>query len=63
VADDYRRRGIARALVDRLGEIARQRGCHGMWVVVDPDNDAALQTYRSARADPADGAVTLSWEF
>lgn len=63
VADDYRRRGIARALVDRLGEIARQRGCHGMWVVVDPDNDAALQTYRSARADPAEGAVTLSWEF
>jgi ribosomal protein S18 acetylase RimI-like enzyme len=59
----YRRRGIGRALLDRLAELARARGCYGMWVLTDEDNDAALATYRSARASEESPQIMLSWTF
>ena len=63
VADDARRQGIAVELVHALQQLAHERGCYGMWVAVDADNDPALQTYRSAGADPAEDACVLSWEW
>ncbi|AOR34194.1 GNAT family N-acetyltransferase [Streptomyces fodineus] len=48
VDEPYRRRGIGRALVERLAALARERDCHGMWVGVDAGNDVALAAYRSA---------------
>lgn len=59
----HRRRGIATALVTALADLARTRRCHGMWVGVDPDNGAALATYRAAGAEPPEPSVTLSWTF
>src|SRR5687768_15223635 len=50
VDEAYRRRGIGRALVEALLKVARERGCHDMWVGVDTDNDPALASYRSAGA-------------
>ncbi|MCJ1677257.1 GNAT family N-acetyltransferase [Streptomyces sp. APSN-46.1] len=50
VDEGYRRRGIGRALTLALADEARARGCYGMWVGVDTDNEAALATYDSAGA-------------
>ncbi|MER5874136.1 GNAT family N-acetyltransferase [Streptomyces sp. NPDC002044] len=50
VDEGHRRRGIGRALTLALAEEARGRGCYGMWVGVDTDNEAALATYGSAGA-------------
>lgn len=63
VEEHVRRRGIATALVRALGALARERGCVGMWVAVDADNDAALATYRKAAADDEAPTVCLAWEF
>ncbi|MCY0916691.1 GNAT family N-acetyltransferase [Streptomyces sp. H27-G5] len=48
VDEGYRRRGIGRSLTLALADEARARGCYGMWVGVDTDNEAALATYASA---------------
>lgn len=50
VDEGYRRRGIGRALAQALADEARARGCYGMWVGVDTDNEAALATYAAAGA-------------
>jgi ribosomal protein S18 acetylase RimI-like enzyme len=63
VHPDHRRRGIGTALVRALADLARQRGCYGMWVGTEPDNAAALATYRAADAAPPEPDVTLSWTF
>ena len=59
----HRNRGIGRALVRALADLARQRGCYGMWVATEPDNAAALATYRAAGASAPERFVTLSWSF
>lgn len=63
VADDFRGQGIGTALVARLRDLARERGCYGMWVLTDADNDAALATYRRAGSGEAQAQVLLSWEW
>ena len=63
VATDHRNRGIGRALVGALAELARDRGCYGMWVATEPDNAAALATYRAAGASAPEPFVLLEWVF
>lgn len=63
VREGSRRRGIGRALVDALGDLARQRGCRGMWVLTDDDNDAALATYRAVGAGAPSPQVMLDWDL
>ncbi|MGH7642432.1 MAG: GNAT family N-acetyltransferase [Candidatus Dormibacteria bacterium] len=64
VADAHRRQGIAVALVNRLAELARQLNCYGMWVATEPENLAAIATYRRAGA-VADPPITvvLAWDL
>lgn len=50
VDEAHRRRGIGRALTEALAAEAGARGCYGLWVGVDTDNEAALATYRAAGA-------------
>lgn len=50
VDEGHRRRGIGRALTGALAAEAEARGCYGMWVGVDTDNEAALATYEAAGA-------------
>jgi ribosomal protein S18 acetylase RimI-like enzyme len=59
----HRRRGIATALVAALQDLARERGCYGMWVATEPDNVAAIEVYRGAGAARPESAVVLDWAF
>lgn len=55
VDDPFRGRGIGKALVANLADLARARGCYGIWVLTDSDNLAALRTYQSAGlGDPSE---------
>jgi ribosomal protein S18 acetylase RimI-like enzyme len=59
----HRRQGVGRSLVEALLALARKVGCSGMWVPIEPDNGAAIATYRSANASPPESAAILTWEF
>jgi len=63
VAPEHRNRGVGRALVGALADLARGRGCYGMWVGTEADNAAALATYRAAGAGSPEPSVTLTWTF
>ncbi|MBB4696480.1 GNAT family N-acetyltransferase [Paractinoplanes abujensis] len=63
VAPEARRRGVATALVTELAAIARRAGCYGMWVGTEPDNTAALATYRRAGADEEAPFTLLNWDL
>ncbi|MFF0199360.1 GNAT family N-acetyltransferase [Streptomyces sp. NPDC005017] len=63
VDEAHRRRGVGRALVERLTALARELGCYGQWVLVDTGNDVALAAYRSAGGVTDGGCTVLTWEF
>ncbi|MYW65887.1 GNAT family N-acetyltransferase [Streptomyces sp. SID8379] len=63
VAEPYRRRGIARALVRTLADLAAELGCYDMWVGLDLDNDAALATYLSAGGTQESPCRVITWDF
>lgn len=63
VDEAYRGRGIGRALVAALAERAQQRGCYGMWVLVDADNEGALRTYQAAGGTARGASVMYDWRF
>ena len=62
VADAYRRRGVARDVLDRLRLIAKARGCDQMWVVTDLGNVGARALYASVGADETADLVMYDWE-
>jgi ribosomal protein S18 acetylase RimI-like enzyme len=59
----YRRRGYARALVERLAAAAQEAGCYGMWVLTDDDNEAALAAYEAAGGRWTSSSRMLEWEW
>jgi ribosomal protein S18 acetylase RimI-like enzyme len=63
VDESARNRGIGRALVRALADIARERGCYGMYVLTDRDNEAALHAYTAAAGKIAGDHVMLEWHF
>ncbi|HEY6326684.1 MAG TPA: GNAT family N-acetyltransferase [Candidatus Cybelea sp.] len=63
VDEGFRGRGYGVALVRKLVEVARDRGCYGMWVLSDECNAAGLATYASAGAMRASSVVELCWKF
>jgi hypothetical protein len=50
-------------LTEALAAVARACGCSAMWAGTEPDNTAALATYRAAGATASDPAVVLTWTF
>jgi GNAT superfamily N-acetyltransferase len=61
VAESHQRRGIASALLERLAEVARERGIRVGFVLTDPRNGPANALYRSAGG--ATESMTVQWEF
>jgi ribosomal protein S18 acetylase RimI-like enzyme len=61
VHPDHRGLGIGRRLVRQLGDLARNRGCRGMWVLTEPDNEAAQATYRGSGGARQDDQVMFEW--
>jgi GNAT superfamily N-acetyltransferase len=62
VAPAVRLQGVA-TLVKALADLARRRGCYGMWVGTDPDNAGAQATYRKAGANEEAPFLLLSWDL
>jgi hypothetical protein len=50
-------------LTTSLADLARGRGCYGMWVGVDTDNEAALATYRAAGGNKPEPCAVITWTF
>jgi ribosomal protein S18 acetylase RimI-like enzyme len=63
VDEPLRNRGIGRALVRALAAIAGERGCYGMYVLTDTDNDAAIRAYNAAGGVGAGTSLMLEWTF
>jgi ribosomal protein S18 acetylase RimI-like enzyme len=65
VVDEYRRRGIGRALVEELKRFATESDCRKMFVPTQASNQAAMALYRSAGgeggADPDGAAFWWNW--
>jgi len=57
----YQGRGIGRALVQRLWELARRRGCRGMWVLTDDGNVAAQRLYAATGGVRQEDQVMFQW--
>ncbi|MGO1544666.1 MAG: GNAT family N-acetyltransferase [Gulosibacter sp.] len=62
VAEEWRRRGVAKALVLALRDEARIRGCVGMWTGTEGENGPALATYRSTGAMVDAESVFITWD-
>lgn len=45
VAQDYRRKSVASALVTQLEEVGKEQGCRALFVDLDDDNKPAMQFY------------------
>ena len=63
VRPDARLQGVGTALVRALADLARERGCYGMWVGTEADNLAAQATYRKAGATEEAPFVLLNWDL
>ena len=63
VAPTARLKGVATELVKALADLARTRGCYGMWVGTEPENAAAQATYRKAGANEEAPFLLLSWDL
>jgi ribosomal protein S18 acetylase RimI-like enzyme len=49
VATTHRGRGVAKAILQRLLDVAREDGCVEAWLLTDRTNEAALRLYRFER--------------
>jgi ribosomal protein S18 acetylase RimI-like enzyme len=61
VAETHRRRGIGKALLGRLAELARERGIRAGFVLSDDDSVAANALYRTAGGTSA--RMIVQWDF
>jgi GNAT superfamily N-acetyltransferase len=63
VAEEYRRRGVATALMQRLVELCHERNCGEMFVLTDERNAAGAATYAKAGGKPEAAGVMFTWDW
>jgi GNAT superfamily N-acetyltransferase len=63
VEEASRGQGIATVLIQALAELARVRGCYGMWVLTDADNSAAVAAYRASGGQEPTSHLMITWDF
>lgn len=63
VAEAFRRRGVGSALTSALADLARERGCYGVWVLTDEGNTAARATYQRTGGASEGTQVAYAWSF
>jgi ribosomal protein S18 acetylase RimI-like enzyme len=63
VDERARNRGVGRALVSALAELARESGCYGMWVLTDDDNPAGVRAYEAAGGQQEPLTRLIAWTF
>jgi ribosomal protein S18 acetylase RimI-like enzyme len=61
VDERFRGRGLGRSLVERLWQVAQERGCRGMWVLTDEGNVPANRVYAAAGGRRAKSEVMYEW--
>ena len=61
VNESHQRQGIATQLMQQIIDIARTRGCHGIWLGTEADNAPAIGLYRSLKAEELSG-VYFGWD-
>ncbi len=57
VADAYQGQGIAKRLMRRIGELARDRGCEDIWVLTEDGNAPARALYQKLGGTETPGLV------
>ncbi len=64
VAGPWRRRGIGKALVTRMLDEARTRGCEEAWIATETSNDAARALYTATGGiEDDERAVVYTWRL
>ncbi|NNE78991.1 MAG: GNAT family N-acetyltransferase [Silicimonas sp.] len=61
MSEDYQRRGIASRLLQRIIELARDRGCEEIWLATEVDNTPARGLYRKFNAEETEGLVMYTF--
>jgi ribosomal protein S18 acetylase RimI-like enzyme len=63
VAPAYRRRGVARALMQRLVHLCHERACGEMFTLTGEENEAAQATYRAAWGEAEPAGIMFHWDW
>lgn len=58
----FRRQGIGAVLCNALVELARARGCKGIWLATEADNAPARALYRALKAGETEAIVVYDWD-
>lgn len=63
VHPDYRRRGIAKMLMEELFEIAKSWGLKEAWLGTEPDNQAANELYKSLEPSEIENFIGYTYKL
>ena len=61
VHPDVRQMGIAKRLMDRISDLAWDRGCNGIWLATEDDNAPARALYEAIGGRETKGIVVYDW--